>query len=59
MTEWVPDFAGSFTDTYYLSVILSDLEDLIWHDLAIEVAELDHLRLISYVVWRLETLKLP
>ena len=47
MTEWVPDFVGSFIDTYYLSVILGDLEDLIWHDLAIEVAELDHFRLIS------------
>ena len=50
MTEWVPDSMGSFTNTYHLSVILGDLEDLIWHDLAIEVTGLDHLRSTLYAV---------
>ena len=43
MTEWVLDSVGSFIDTYHLFVILGDLEDLVWHDLAIEVAGLNHL----------------
>ena len=50
MIEWIPDSVGSFIDTYHLSAILGDLEDLVWHDPVIEVARLNGLRSTLYAV---------
>ena len=42
MIEWVPDSAGFSIDSYSLSVILGNLEGLIWCALIIEVVNMDY-----------------
>ena len=42
MTEWVLDSARFLIDLYPLSVILCDLEGLIWCALIIEVVNMDY-----------------
>ena len=42
VTEWVPDSAGFLTNPYSPSVILGDLEGLIWCAPIIEVVNMDY-----------------
>ena len=41
VTEWVPNSAGFLIDPYSLSMILGDLESLIWRAPIIEVVNID------------------